>query len=353
MEMPRKLNLAKCLAFVISIVAFGCLTGLVVMAAIYNSSTCPQEVECSQNQPGNVIPDIHFPNTITPTHVVTTLEDVNVVEQSENAIMMTDIYDSPDKLPDFVQRTPIGYRLPETGDYTNDDSVSDQSTKIMSNNETEKRTLESESISGEPQVPEIIDSTEMTKLMINNISSSMIEQETDPFVIQDVFNTFTSLIEKRNRETNSNINVEKPSRKIVGKNKIQPSVTGDETELLTGIASSTKEDEKFALVIYKEIDGIASSAASFDGNETVSLDIEKKVNGIGNVIISDSINKDETLTVDIHPTITGIASSKNDDKIAITHPDFEKEVNGITFSSDAGDADAEVYKTTKYSWNIR
>jgi hypothetical protein len=341
MEMPRRLNLAKCLAFVISIVAFGCLTGLVVMAAIYNSSTCPQEVECSQNQPGNVIPDIHFPNTITPTHVVTTLEDGNVVEQSENAVIMTDIYDSPDKLPDFVQRTPIGNRLPDSDDNNDDDSVTDQSTTIMSNNVTEKRTLESESISGEPQVPEIIDSTEMTKLMINNISSSMIEQETDPFVIQDVFNTFTSLIEKRNRETNSNINVEKPSRKIVGKNKIQPSVTGDETELLTGIASSTKED------------GIASSAASFDGNETVSLDIEKKVNGIGNVIISDSINKDETLTVDIHPTITGIASSKNDEKIVITHPDFEKEVNGITFSSDAGDADAEVYKTTKYSWNIR
>jgi len=213
MEMPRRLNLAKCLAFVISIVAFGCLTGLVVMAAIYNSSTCPQEVECSQNQPGNVIPDINFPNTITPTHVVPTLEDGNVVEQTENAVMMTDIYDSPD-LPDFVQRNPIGYRLPETGDHSNDE-------------------LESESISEEPQVPEIIDSTEMTKLMINNISSSMIEQETDPFVIQDVFNTFTSLIEKRNRETNSNINVEKPSRKIVGKSKIQPSVTGDETELLT------------------------------------------------------------------------------------------------------------------------
>ena len=153
--MPRRLNLAKCLAFVISIVAFGCLTGLVVMAAIYNSTTCPQEVECSQNQPGNVIPDIHFPNTITPTHVVTTLEDGNVVEQSENAVIMTDIYDSPDKLPDFVQRTPIGNRLPDSDDNNDDDSVTDQSTTIMSNNVTEKRTLESESISGEPQVSEI------------------------------------------------------------------------------------------------------------------------------------------------------------------------------------------------------
>ena len=186
MEMPRKLNLAKCLAFVISIVAFGCLTGLVVMAAIYNSSSCPQEVECSQNQPGNVIPDIHFLNPITPTHVVTTLEDVNVVEQSENAIMMTDIYDSPDKLPDFVQRTPIGYRLPETGDYTDDDSVSDQSTTIMSNNVTEKRTLESESISGEPQVSKTIDSTENIELKINKFVLSMIEQGTDPVVIQDI-----------------------------------------------------------------------------------------------------------------------------------------------------------------------
>jgi hypothetical protein len=230
--------------------------------------------------------------------------------------MMTDIYDSPDKLPDFVQRTPIGKRLSDSDDNNDDDSVTDQSTTIKPNNVTEKRTLESESISGEPQVSEI-------------------------------------KIEKLNFETDSDINLEKPSRKIVGKNKIQPSVTGDETELLTGIESSTKDDEIFALVIYKEIDGIASSAASFDGNETVSLDIEKKVNGIGNVIISDSINKDETLTVDIHPTITGIASSKNDEKIVITHPDFEKEVNGITFSSDAGDADAEVYKTTKYSWNIR
>ena len=103
-------RLAKCLVFVAliaSIIALGCLTGLVVMAAIYyNSSSCLQSVDCSQNQPGNVIPDIHFQNPITPTHVVTTLEDGNVVEQSENAVMMTDIYDSPDKLPDFVQRTP-------------------------------------------------------------------------------------------------------------------------------------------------------------------------------------------------------------------------------------------------------
>jgi hypothetical protein len=210
MEMPRRLNLAKCLAFVISIVAFGCLTGLVVMAAIYNSSTCPQEVECSQNQPGNVVSDIHFPNTITPTHVVPTLEDGNVVEQTENAVMMTDIYDSPD-LPDFVQRNPIGYRLPETGDHSNDE-------------------LESESISEEPQVPEIIDSTEITKLMIFNISS-MIEQETDPIVIREMFNIYMLLMEKFNLERNSNINVEKPSRKIVGKSKIQPSVTDSTTSI--------------------------------------------------------------------------------------------------------------------------
>ena len=183
-------RLAKCLVFVAliaSIIALGCLTGLVVMAAIYyNSSSCLQSVECSQNQPGNVIPDIHFLNPITPTHVVTTLEDDNVVEQSESAVMMADIYDSPDKLPDFVQRTPIGYRLPETGDYTDDDSVSDQSTTIMSNNVTEKRTLESESISGEPQVSKTIDSTENIELKINKFVLSMIEQGTDPVVIQDI-----------------------------------------------------------------------------------------------------------------------------------------------------------------------
>ena len=245
--MPRRLNLAKFLAFVISIVAFGCLTGLVVMAAIYNSSTCPQELECSQNQPGNVIPDIHFLNPITPTHVVTTLEDDNVVEQSENAVMMTDIYDSPDKLPDFVQRTPIGNRLPETGDYTDDDSVSDQSTTIMSNNETEKGTLESESISAEPQVPEI-------------------------------------KIEKLNFETDSDINLEKPSRKIivmVKLNLLAPTMkrgrkkrSNLEKELI-GIGLSTRDAERFTMVIDKEINGIASSAGSFDGNETAALDIEK------------------------------------------------------------------------------
>ena len=248
MEMSRRL--AKCLVFVAliaSIIALGCLTGLVVMAAIYNGSSCPQEVDCSQNQPGNVIPDIHFLNPITPTHVVTTLEDDNVVEQSENAVMMTDIYDSPDKLPDFVQRTPIGNRLPETGDYTDDDSVSDQSTTIMSNNETEKRALESESISGEPQVSKI-------------------------------------KIEKLNFETDSDINLEKPSRKIivmVKLNLLAPTMKRGRKKRsnlekdLIGIGLSTRDAERFTMVIDKEINGIASSAGSFDGNETAALDIEK------------------------------------------------------------------------------
>ena len=238
--MPRRLNLAKFLAFVISIVAFGCLTGLVVMAAIYNSTTCPQEVECSQNQPGNVVSDIHFQNPITPTHVVTTLEDDNVVEQSENAVMMADIYDLPDKLPDFVQRTPIGKRLSDSGDYTNDDSVTDESTIILSDNETEKGSVESESISAEPQVPEIT-------------------------------------IEKLNFETDSDINLEKKSRKIIVKVKfpMAPTMkrgrkkTSNLEKELTGIGSSTRDDERFTLVIDKEING------SFNGNETVALDIKK------------------------------------------------------------------------------
>jgi hypothetical protein len=202
MEMPRRLNLAKCLAFVISIVAFGCLTGLVVMAAIYNSSTCPQEVECSQNQPGNVIPDINFPNTITPTHVVPTLEDGNVVEQTENAVMMTDIYDSPDKLPDFVQRTPIGKRLSDSGDYTNDDSVTDQSTIILSNNETEKGTVESESISAEPQVPEVT----IEKLNFETVSDIKLEKPYRKIIVKVKFPMAPTM--KRGRKKTSNLEKE-------------------------------------------------------------------------------------------------------------------------------------------------
>ena len=62
---------------------------------------------------------------------------------------------------------------------------------------------------------------------------------------------------------------------------------------MTGIRSSTRDAEVFKLVIKKEINEISSSAGSFNENEIASLDIEKRVNGIGNVIISDSINKDE------------------------------------------------------------
>ena len=44
---------------------------------------------------------------------------------------------------------------------------------------------------------------------------------------------------------------------------------------LIGIGLSTRDAERFTMVIDKEINGIASSAGSFDGNETAALDIEK------------------------------------------------------------------------------
>jgi len=92
MEMHRKLNLAKCLALAISIVAFACLTGLVVMAAVYTSnSSCPPEVECSQIQPGNVLQ----PNSYT--NGLNILEgNEMVVETSGRSVVMTDTYQSPD-----------------------------------------------------------------------------------------------------------------------------------------------------------------------------------------------------------------------------------------------------------------
>ena len=98
MEMHRKLNLAKCLALAISIVAFACLTGLVVMAAVYTSnSSCPPEVECSQIQPGNVLQPNSYPNGLN------ILEDNEmVVETSGRSVVMTDTYQSPD---DAFQRS--------------------------------------------------------------------------------------------------------------------------------------------------------------------------------------------------------------------------------------------------------
>lgn len=92
MEMHRKLNLAKCLALAISIVAFACLTGLVVMAAVYTSnSSCPPEVGCSQIQPGDVLQPNSYPNGLN------ILEgNEMVVETSGSSVVMTDTYQSPD-----------------------------------------------------------------------------------------------------------------------------------------------------------------------------------------------------------------------------------------------------------------
>lgn len=221
--------------------------------------------------------------------------------------MITDIYDFPYKLPDIAQRPPVGNRLSDSGDNTDDDSVSDGSTRIMPENATDSQP------------------NEVTELILS-VLSLIIKLETDPIVIQDLSNIFTLLREKYILETNTVTKLEKPFRKIGGKGMIQPSSTDAEPRFpnvdekkalnleidkdLTGIASSSKDSEIFTLAIDKEANGIASSGGSFRGNGMASLDMDKKVNGLGYDDISDSISKDEILlTVD--RVVNGIASSSN------------------------------------------
>lgn len=106
MEISRTLDPAKCFALVISVIAFGCLISLVVMATICSNFLCPPEVVCPQNQPGNALqpdPD-HILNSNSPTNDITPPRVV--LEQSTRPIKIVEI-DSPDKLlADVFQRAP-------------------------------------------------------------------------------------------------------------------------------------------------------------------------------------------------------------------------------------------------------